>query len=68
MEIYKDDRCENWLVSQLNALKSLNKNQLKRISDSKVSKSIKKGESIFEEGEKLKGVFVFEMEFLNFLK
>ena len=57
MENYKEDRCENCLVRQLNALKSLNKDQLKRISDSKVSKSIKKGDSIFEEGEKLKGVF-----------
>ncbi len=57
MENYKEDRCENCLVSQLNALKSLNKDQLKRISDSKISKSIKKGDSIFEEGEKLNGVF-----------
>ncbi|MDB4289476.1 Crp/Fnr family transcriptional regulator [Flavobacteriaceae bacterium] len=57
MENYKDDRCENCLVRQLNALKSLNKDQLKRISDSKISKSIKKGEAIFEEGEKLNGVF-----------
>lgn len=57
MENYKEDRCENCLVRQLNALKSLNKDQLKRISDSKISKSIKKGDSIFEEGEKLNGVF-----------
>lgn len=57
MEHYKDDRCENCLVRQLNALKSLNKDQLKRISDSKISKSIKKGDAIFEEGEKLNGVF-----------
>ena len=57
MENYKEDRCENCLVRQLNALNSLNKDQLKRISDSKISKSIKKGDSIFEEGEKLNGVF-----------
>lgn len=57
MENYKDDRCENCLIRQLNALKALNKDQLKRISDSKVSKSIKKGDAIFEEGEKLNGVF-----------
>tara|TARA_Y100000385_G_C12971509_1_gene584237 strand:- start:273 stop:974 length:702 start_codon:yes stop_codon:yes gene_type:complete len=57
MENYKDDRCENCLIRQLNALKSLNKDQLKRISESKVSKSIKKGDAIFEEGEKLNGVF-----------
>ena len=57
MENYKEDRCENCLVRQLNALNSLNKDQLKRISDSKISKCIKKGDSIFEEGEKLNGVF-----------
>ena len=50
MENFKEDRCENCLVRQLNALNSLNKDQLKRISDSKVFKSIKKGDSIFEEG------------------
>ena len=49
MENFKEDRCENCLVRQLNALNSLNKDQLKRISDSKVFKSIKKGDSIFEE-------------------
>lgn len=57
MENYKDDRCENCLMRQLNALKSLSKDQLKRISDSKISKFIKKGDSLFEEGEKLKGVY-----------
>ena len=57
MEHFKENRCENCLIRQLNALKSLNKDQLKRISDSKVSKSIKKGDAIFEEGEKLNGVF-----------
>ena len=57
MENHKDDRCENCLMRQLNALKSLNKDQLKRISDSKISKSIKKGDSLFEEGEKLNGVY-----------
>jgi len=57
MENDKEERCENCLVRQLNALNSLNKDQLKRISESKISKSIKKGDSIFEEGEKLNGVF-----------
>ncbi len=57
MENHKENRCENCIVRQLNALKSLNKDQLKRISDSKVYKSIKKGNFIFEEGEKLNGVF-----------
>lgn len=52
-----EGRCENCIIRQFNALKALNKEQLKKISDSKVTKSVKKGESIFTEGEKLNGVF-----------
>lgn len=50
-------RCENCIIRQLNSLKALKKDELKRISDSKVTKIIKKGEVIFDEGEKLNGVF-----------
>ena len=57
MNHHEEVRCENCIVRQLNSLKALNKNELKRISDSKVTKTIKKGESIFNEGEKLNGVF-----------
>lgn len=57
MEDHHEGRCENCIVRQLNSLKALNKDELKRISDSKVSKSLKKGDTIFEEGEKLNGVF-----------
>ncbi|TYB74457.1 Crp/Fnr family transcriptional regulator [Bizionia saleffrena] len=53
-------RCENCIVRQLNSLKALKKEELKRISDSKISKIIKKGESIFREGEKLNGVFCIQ--------
>ncbi|NER14852.1 cyclic nucleotide-binding domain-containing protein [Leptobacterium flavescens] len=35
----------------------MNKEELKRVSDSKVTKTVKKGEPIFEEGEKLNGVY-----------
>jgi len=35
----------------------MSKEELKRVADSKITKSIKKGQSIFEEGEKLNGVF-----------
>lgn len=35
----------------------MSKEELKRVSDTKITKSIKKGQSIFEEGEKLNGVF-----------
>jgi len=35
----------------------MSKEELKRVSDSKITKSIKKGQAIFEEGDKLNGVF-----------
>tara|TARA_R110002096_G_scaffold29587_3_gene89188 strand:- start:186 stop:818 length:633 start_codon:yes stop_codon:yes gene_type:complete len=35
----------------------MSKEELKKVSDTKISKIVKKGESIFEEGEKLNGVF-----------
>ena len=57
MNSHIEGRCENCIVRQLNSLKALNKEELKRISDSKTSKSIKKGETIFEEGERLDGVY-----------
>ncbi|APY00502.1 Crp/Fnr family transcriptional regulator [Lacinutrix venerupis] len=50
-------RCENCIIRELNSLKALKKEELKRISDSKVSKIVKKGETLFAEGEKLNGVF-----------
>ena len=52
-----EGRCENCIIRQLNALKTLSKEELKKISDSKVTKSVKKGETIFEEGVRLNGVF-----------
>ncbi len=51
------NRCENCIVRQFNALRAMSKEELKRVSDSKITKSIKKGQAIFEEGEKLNGVF-----------
>jgi CRP/FNR family transcriptional regulator len=51
------DRCENCIVRQFNALRAMSKEELKRVSDSKITKTFKKGQSIFEEGEKLNGVF-----------
>ena len=52
-----EGRCENCIIRQLNSLKALTKEELKKISDSKVTKSVKKGEVLFEEGERLNGVF-----------
>lgn len=51
------NRCENCIIRQFNSLRAMSKEELKRVSDTKITKSIKKGQAIFEEGEKLNGVF-----------
>ncbi len=50
-------KCEQCIIKQFNSLKSLTKEELVRISSCKTSKTIKKGEVIFEEGEMLNGVY-----------
>lgn len=50
-------RCEQCAIRKFNALRAMSKEELKRVSDSKSTKIVKKGESIFKEGEKLNGVF-----------
>ena len=50
-------RCENCIIRQFNSLRAMNKDELKRVSDTKTTKLVKKGETIFGEGEKLNGVF-----------
>lgn len=50
-------RCENCIVRQFNSLRAMSKDELKKVSDTKITKTIKKGEALFEEGEKLDGVF-----------
>ena len=50
-------KCEQCIVRQLNSLKSLNKEELVRISACKTSRIIKKGEVIFDEGDHLNGVY-----------
>lgn len=52
-----EDRCENCIIRQFNSLRAMSKDELKRISAKKTTKKIKKGEPLFEEGEKLKGVY-----------
>ncbi|WP_298473926.1 Crp/Fnr family transcriptional regulator [uncultured Maribacter sp.] len=52
-----ESRCENCIVRKFNTLRAMSKEELKEVSDSKITKKIKKGESIFEEGEKLNGVY-----------
>lgn len=52
-----ESRCENCIVRQFNSLRAMNKEELKKVSDSKITKKVKKGEALFEEGDKLDGVF-----------
>ncbi|EDP96560.1 Crp/Fnr family transcriptional regulator [Kordia algicida OT-1] len=49
--------CEQCIVRQFNSLKSLTKEELIRISGCKTSKTIKKGQLIFDEGENVNGVY-----------
>ena len=50
-------RCENCIIRQMNSFKALRKEELKRMSDRKETRNIKKGENIFQEGDRLNGVF-----------
>lgn len=52
-----ENRCENCIVRKFNALRAMSKDELKAVSDSKVSRKVKKGELIFDEGEKLGGIY-----------
>lgn len=50
-------KCEQCIIRQLNAMRAMDKEELKEVTHAKVIRKIKKGETIFEEGEKLNGVF-----------
>tara|TARA_R110002050_G_scaffold300276_1_gene468438 strand:- start:6553 stop:7230 length:678 start_codon:yes stop_codon:yes gene_type:complete len=50
-------KCEQCIIKQFNSLKSLNKEELIRISGCKTSRLVKKGEILFEEGEIINGVY-----------
>ncbi|WP_298903304.1 Crp/Fnr family transcriptional regulator [uncultured Psychroserpens sp.] len=50
-------KCEQCIIRQFNSLKALTREELVRISGCKTSKTIKKGEIIFEEGDTVNGVF-----------
>ena len=52
-----ESRCENCIVRQFNSLRALSKDELKKVSDAKISKKINKGDALFEEGQKLDGVY-----------
>lgn len=50
-------KCEQCIIKQFNALKSLSKDELVRISSCKTSMTVKKGDVIFEEGDSINGVY-----------
>jgi CRP-like cAMP-binding protein len=50
-------KCEQCIVKQFNSLKALTRDELLRISGCKTTRTIKKGELIFDEGETLNGVY-----------
>lgn len=50
-------KCEQCIVREFSSLKSLNKDELVKIANCKTSYTIKKGESIFREGESVNGIF-----------
>ena len=50
-------KCEQCIIKQFNSLKALTKDELLRISNCKTTKIIKRGEVIFNEGDKINGVY-----------
>lgn len=50
-------KCEQCIIRQFNSLRALDKEDLIRLSGCKTTKTIKKGEIIFEEGETINGVY-----------
>lgn len=50
-------KCEQCIVREFSSLKALNKEELVKMANCKTSKTIKKGETLFEEGENINGVF-----------
>jgi CRP-like cAMP-binding protein len=50
-------KCEQCIVRQFSDLKALNKDELIKLAKCKTTYQIKKGETIFEEGEHINGIF-----------
>ncbi len=50
-------KCEHCIVREFSSLKALSKDELLKIADCKTSYTIPKGESIFEEGENVNGIY-----------
>ncbi len=49
--------CEQCIVRQFSSLKALKKDEIIRLADCKTSYTIRKGETIFEEGEAVNGIY-----------
>jgi CRP-like cAMP-binding protein len=50
-------KCEQCIVRQFSSLKALNKDELIKLSECKTSIAVKKGSSIFEEGDIVNGMY-----------
>lgn len=57
LKIFYMGNCEQCIIKQFNSLKSLTRDELVRISGCKTTRTIKKGEVIFDEGESINGVY-----------
>ena len=53
-------KCEQCIVREFSALKTLNKDELIKLADCKTSYVVKKGEVIFEEGDHLDGILFID--------
>lgn len=50
-------KCEQCIVREFSSLKALNKEELLKVANCKTSYTIKKGDSIFDEGESINGIY-----------
>lgn len=51
------NKCEKCIVKKFTGLQTLTSDQLKGISDGKITRAFKKGDVIFDEGDHLKGIY-----------
>ena len=61
-------KCEQCIVREFSSLKALNKEELLKVASCKTSYTIKKGETLFEEGEVINGVYCVKDGFCKLSK
>lgn len=61
-------RCDHCIAKQLNSMKAMSKEELKRVANCKTTKFFKKGDVIFAEGETLDGVYCIRDGFAKLTK